>query len=111
MTKFIADQTAYRKSYNTPYYLPPVNDADEQSGGGMVDMQNIDSMFEEAAKLVVISQMGSTSALQRKLGSWVCKGRENHGPSSRRQGLWGLRKAQSLAASSSRTSPRGLEPV
>ena len=34
----------------------------------MVDMQNIDSMFEEAAKLVVISQMGSTSALQRKLG-------------------------------------------
>ena len=68
VTKFIADQTGYRKSYNTPYYLPPVNDADEQSGGGMVDMQNIDSMFEEAAKLVVISQMGSTSALQRKLG-------------------------------------------
>ena len=31
-------------------------------------MQNIDSMFEEAARTVVISQKGSTSDLQRKLG-------------------------------------------
>ena len=31
-------------------------------------MQNIDSMFEEAARTVVLSQKGSTSDLQRKLG-------------------------------------------
>ena len=31
-------------------------------------MQNIDSMFEDAARTVVISQKGSTSDLQRKLG-------------------------------------------
>ena len=31
-------------------------------------MQNIDPMFEEAAKMVVISQKGSTSDLQRRLG-------------------------------------------
>jgi S-DNA-T family DNA segregation ATPase FtsK/SpoIIIE len=31
-------------------------------------MQNIDSMFEEAARLVVTSQKGSTSDLQRRLG-------------------------------------------
>ena len=69
VTRFIGEQTGYRKSYNTPYYLPPVNDSEDPSGGGgMVDMQNLDSMFEEAAKLVVSTQQGSTSALQRKLG-------------------------------------------
>ena len=69
ITRFIADQQGYRKSFNTPYYLPPVDSADDESGnGGMIDMQNLDNMFEEAAKLVVISQQGSTSALQRKLG-------------------------------------------
>ena len=70
ITRFIADQKGYRKCYNTPYYLPPVNASEDESGngGGMVDMQNLDNMFEEAAKLVVLSQQGSTSALQRKLG-------------------------------------------
>jgi S-DNA-T family DNA segregation ATPase FtsK/SpoIIIE len=34
----------------------------------MIDIQNIDSMFEDAARTVVISQKGSTSDLQRKLG-------------------------------------------
>ena len=34
----------------------------------MVDMQNIDPLFEEAAKMVVLNQIGSTSTLQRKLG-------------------------------------------
>ncbi len=70
VTKFIADQKGYKKCYNTPYYLPPVNSVDDEggSGGGMIDMQNLDSMFEEAARLVVTTQQGSTSALQRKLG-------------------------------------------
>lgn len=70
ITRFIADQKGYRKCYNTPYYLPPVNASEDESGngGGTVDMQNLDNMFEEAAKLVVLSQQGSTSALQRKLG-------------------------------------------
>ena len=31
-------------------------------------MQNIDSMFEEAARMIVTSQRGSTSDLQRRLG-------------------------------------------
>ena len=68
VTKFIESQRGYKKSYNTPYYLPAVNNADEGSGSGMIDMQNVDSMFEDAARLVVTSQQGSTTSLQRKLG-------------------------------------------
>ena len=34
----------------------------------MVDMHDIDERFEEAARMVVLSQKGSTSDLQRKLG-------------------------------------------
>ena len=31
-------------------------------------MQNLDPLFEDAARLVVLNQIGSTSTLQRKLG-------------------------------------------
>ena len=68
VTKFIGDQTGYRKSYNTPYYLPVPESQDGEAGGGSIDMQNIDPMFEEAARMVVTSQRGSTSDLQRRLG-------------------------------------------
>ena len=68
VTKFIGDQTGYKKSYNTPYYLPVPESQDGEAGGGSIDMQNIDPMFEEAARMVVTSQRGSTSDLQRRLG-------------------------------------------
>ena len=41
---------------------------DGEAGGGTIDMQNLDSMFEEAARMIVTSQKGSTSDLQRRLG-------------------------------------------
>ena len=53
---------------STPYYLPELESSDSESGAGMVDMQNLDSMFEDAARMVVQNQQGSTSTLQRKLG-------------------------------------------
>lgn len=69
ITEFIASQTGFRQAYSTPYYLPaPPSSDGESSGGEMVDMQNIDPLFEEAAKMVVLNQIGSTSTLQRKLG-------------------------------------------
>ena len=68
VTKFIGDQTGYRKCYNTPYYLPVPESQDGESGGGTIDMQNIDPMFADAARMVVTSQRGSTSDLQRRLG-------------------------------------------
>ncbi len=68
ITKFIGDQTGYKKCYNTPYYLPVPESQDGEPGGGNIDMQNIDPLFEDAARMVVTSQKGSTSDLQRRLG-------------------------------------------
>lgn len=68
VTKFIGDQNGWKQCYGTPYYLPVPESQDGESGGGTIDMQNIDPMFEDAARMVVTSQRGSTSDLQRRLG-------------------------------------------
>ena len=68
ITKFIGDQTGWKKCCNTPYYLPVPESQDGESGGGTIDMQNIDPLFEDAARMVVNTQKGSTSDLQRRLG-------------------------------------------
>ncbi len=67
--KFISEQQGYKMSYNTPYYLPePASEDGGSEGGGMIDMNNLDPRFEEAARMVVSSQRGSTSDIQRRLG-------------------------------------------
>lgn len=68
VTRFIGDQTGYKKSYSTPYYLPMPETADSDGASGMINMDELDEMFRAAAEMVVINQQGSTSTLQRKLG-------------------------------------------
>ena len=68
ITKFIGDQTGWKQCCNTPYYLPVPESQDGETSGGTIDMQNIDPLFEDAARMVVTSQRGSTSDLQRRLG-------------------------------------------
>lgn len=72
ITRFIGDQQGYKKCYNTPYYLP-APDAGADDTPGAIDMKNLDDRFEEAAKMVVMSQRGSTSDLQRRLGMGYAK--------------------------------------
>ncbi len=63
----IANYIACQQSYNHPFALPPVPmEGEESSGAADVDMNHLDPMFEEVAKLVVQTQQGSTSMIQRK---------------------------------------------
>ena len=65
INNFIADQ----QSYNMPFELPEPDtpEADFDGGGDKdVDMSHLDPLFEDAARLIVINQSGSTSLIQRK---------------------------------------------
>ena len=59
---FIGEQRGYESAYLLPEYI-------DESGGGtkMVDLDDRDVLFEEAARLIVLHQQGSTSLIQRKL--------------------------------------------
>ncbi len=63
----IVSYIACQQSYNHPFPLPEV--AMEGEGGGEspdVDMNHLDPMLPEVARMVVTEQSGSTSMIQRK---------------------------------------------
>ena len=65
INEFIADQ----QSYGAPFELPEPDmpESDMGDGGSKdVDMQHLDPLFEDAARLIVREQSGSTSLIQRK---------------------------------------------
>ena len=64
--KAISNFIACQQSYNHPFPLPPVAMEGEEGGSADVDMDNLDPMLETVAKLVVQTQQGSTSMIQRK---------------------------------------------
>lgn len=49
-----------------PYLLPPADDASE-GPGEIMGVEDTDELFQEAARIIVRSQQGSVSLLQRKL--------------------------------------------
>ena len=61
---FIADQQGYLEPFELPE--PKADDGEMGSSAADVDMQHLDPMFEDAARLIVMSQSGSTSLIQRK---------------------------------------------
>ncbi|MBY0434212.1 MAG: DNA translocase FtsK [Cyclobacteriaceae bacterium] len=55
-----------QRGYDSAYLLPEF-EGDEDNGANDVDLSERDALFEEAAKLIVMHQQGSTSLIQRKL--------------------------------------------
>ncbi|MCT4601526.1 MAG: DNA translocase FtsK [Marinifilum sp.] len=62
ITDFIKDQQSYPSALMLPEYVGESS----ESGAGDIDLQKRDALFEEAARLVVTSQQGSTSGIQRR---------------------------------------------
>lgn len=64
ITAFIGDQQGYSSAHFLPEYSGEEGDG---SGIGDVDLGKRDKLFDEAAKLVVQFQQGSTSLIQRRM--------------------------------------------
>lgn len=62
ITNFIHGQQSYPSAF-----LLPEPDTDDGEGPAEVDLSRLDELFEEAARIVVVHQQGSTSLIQRKL--------------------------------------------
>ncbi|MBA4321938.1 MAG: cell division protein FtsK [Odoribacter sp.] len=62
LTDFIGSQQGYPDAMHLPEYID-----DSEAGVLDIDLKKRDNMFDDAAKLVVIHQQGSTSLIQRKL--------------------------------------------
>ena len=63
INQFIAQQ----QGYVTTFELPEPDTGDGDLGGASdVDMQHLDPLFEDAARVIIMSQSGSTSLIQRK---------------------------------------------
>ncbi|HBZ22532.1 MAG TPA: cell division protein FtsK, partial [Bacteroidales bacterium] len=62
LTDFIGSQQGYPDALALPEYID-----DSEGGSQEIDLHKRDPMFEEAARLVIQHQQGSTSLIQRKL--------------------------------------------
>ena len=62
ISKFIAEQSGPVEPLTIPE--PAVEDG-TGGDGGSIDSQNLDPLFEQAARMIVVTQQGSTSKIQR----------------------------------------------
>lgn len=63
VSEFIGSQ----RGYETAFMLPEYVDENSESSAKEFDASDRDPMFEEAARMIVMHQQGSTSLIQRKL--------------------------------------------
>jgi S-DNA-T family DNA segregation ATPase FtsK/SpoIIIE len=63
----ISDFIGNQRGYPTAMLLPEYVGEGEQSSTKEYDPEDRDPMFEEAARLIVMHQQGSTSLIQRKM--------------------------------------------
>ena len=63
IVNYVGVQVAYPTSYLLPEYI---GEGGESFSAGTVDLSDRDPLFDEAARLIVIQQQGSTSLIQRK---------------------------------------------
>ncbi len=64
----VIDHISDQRGYPEPYYLPEyVGDDEPMQGGDGMTYAELDDMFEDAARLVIQNQHGSTSMIQRRL--------------------------------------------
>ncbi len=62
IVKYISTQQLFPQ----PYLLPDVVEESSDGGTGDLSNGNVDPLFQEVARLVVVNQSGSTSLIQRK---------------------------------------------
>ncbi len=64
----VIDFIAAQQGYPVPHFLPEfVGDDEEHAVAGQMKLSELDDLFEDAARLVVSNQHGSTSMIQRRL--------------------------------------------
>jgi S-DNA-T family DNA segregation ATPase FtsK/SpoIIIE len=56
-----------QQGYAEPFYLPEIQDDTDTEKLGTPSKADLDSKFEEAARLIVENQLGSTSLIQRRM--------------------------------------------
>lgn len=59
---YISGQRGYASAFNLPEFI-----GDEESGKSDIDIGERDVLFEDAARVIVLHQQGSTSLIQRKM--------------------------------------------
>lgn len=62
--QFISSQQGYTDAYQLPEYVDETESGTTSAEG--IDSTKLDPLFEEAARLIVVHQQGSTSLIQRK---------------------------------------------
>jgi len=63
----VIDFIGNQRGYVEPYLLPEYNTDEEMAGSSSLSYADLDDMFEEAARLIITQQHGSTSMIQRRL--------------------------------------------